>query len=222
MYGAKEQFMRNTLTVMVALVLASGEIAGASTPTADQILNRIQQSYGAIDDYVADIQVITDIPSFDIPPRRFTVYVKRPDKVKIESESLVVIPKDVLLLGNIEGHLAKAGRVILNGVARSQGRTTYCLKFFPNDPDCRDRVLLWIDAERYTLSRTELWTGLNRLLTVYWEHTRVAGKYWLPTQVRCEVSGGILGAGGPGNVTASFSGYRINTGLSDELFGAQE
>ena len=214
--------MRNTLTVMVALVLAASGVAGASTPGPQQILNRMQQSYQAIDDYVAEIKVITDIPSFEVPPRSFTVYVKRPDKVKIESDSLVVIPKDVLLLGNIEGHLAKAGRVILNGVTRRQGRTIYCLKFLPNDPERRDRVLLWVDAERYTLSRTELWTGLNRILTVYWEHTRVDDKYWLPTQVRCEISGGILGAGDPGTVTVSFSGYRINTGLSDELFGAQE
>ena len=214
--------MRNTITVILALVLASGGIGGASTPGPQQILNRLQQSYQAIDDYVADIQVVTDIPSFEVPPRSFTVYVKRPDKVKIESDSLVVIPRDVLLLGNIEGHLAKAGRVILNGVTRRQGRIIYCLKFFPNDPDRRDRVLLWIDGERYTLSRTELWAGPNRLLTVYWEHTRVDDRYWMPTQVRCEISGGILGAGDPGTVTVSFSGYRINTGLSDELFGAQE
>ncbi len=214
--------MRSTVTMMLALVVAWGGIAGASTPTASQILSRVQQSYGAIEDYVAELKVITDIPSFEVPPRSFTVYVKRPDKVKIESDSLVVIPKDVLLLGNIEGHLAKAGRVILNGVTRRQGRIIYCLKFFPNDPDRRDRVLLWVDAERYTLSRTELWAGLNRLLTVYWEHTHVDDRYWLPAEVRCEISGGILGAGRPGTVTVSFSGYRINTGLSDELFGAQE
>ncbi len=214
--------MRNTLTVMVALLLAASGVEGVSTPTAGQILSRVQHSYQAIDDYVAKVQVVTDIPSFEVPPRSFTVYVKRPDKVKIESDSLVVIPRDVLLLGNIEGHLAEAGRVILNGVTRRQGRTIYCLKFFPNDPDRRDRVLLWVDAERYTLSRTELWAGLNRLLTVYWEHTHVDDRYWLPTQVRCEISGGILGAGRPGTVTVSFSGYRINTGLSDELFGAQE
>ena len=214
--------MRNTLTVMLALILASGGIAGASTPTAGQILSHVQQSYQAIDDYVADVRVITDIAHFEVPPRSFTVYVKRPDKVNIESDSLVVIPKDVLLLGNIEGHLAKAGRIILNGVTHRQRRKIYCLKFFPNDPDRRDRVLLWVDAERYTLSRTELWAGLNRLLTVYWEHTHVDDKYWLPTEVKCEISGGILGAGRPGTVTVSFSGYRINTGLSDELFGAQE
>ncbi len=214
--------MRSTLTVIVALLLTASGVEGVSTPTAGQILSRVQQSYRGIKDYVAKVQVITDIPSFDIPPRSFTVYVKRPDKVKIESDSLVVIPKDVLLLGNIEGHLAKAGRVILNGVTRRQGRMIYCLKFFPNDPDRRDRVLLWIDAERYTLSRTELWAGLNRLLTVYWEHTHVDDRYWMPAQVRCEISGGILGASRPGTVTVSFSGYRINTGLSDELFGAQE
>ncbi len=214
--------MRSTLTVTVALLLAASGLQGASTLGPQQILNRLQQSYQAIEDYVAKVQVVTDIPSFEVPPRSFTVYVKRPDKVNIESESLVVIPKDVLLLGNIEGHLAKAGRVILNGVTRRQGRKIYCLKFFPNDPDRRDRVLLWIDGTRYTLSRTELWAGLNRLLTVYWEHTHVDDKYWMPTQVRCEISGGILGGGRPGTVTVSFSGYRINTGLSDELFGAQE
>jgi len=50
----------------------------------------------------------------------------------------------------------------------------------------------------------------------------VDDKYWLPTEVKCEISGGMLGGGRPGTVTVSFSGYRINMGLSDELFGAQE
>ncbi len=135
--------MRSTVTVILALFLASGGITGAGTLRPQQILNHMQQSYQAIDDYVADIQVITDIPSFAIPPRSFTVYVKRPDKVKIESDSLVFVPKDVLLLGNIEGHLAEAGRVILNGVTRRQGRTIYCLKFFPNDSNRRDRAMGW-------------------------------------------------------------------------------
>jgi len=214
--------MRSTITVMLTLILAWGGIAEAGTLGPQQILNRLQQSYQAIEDYVATVQVVTDIPNFELPSRSFTVYVKRPDKIKIESESLVVIPKDALLLGNIEGHLAKAGRVILNGVTHHQARKIYCLKFFPDDLERRDRVLLWVDAERYTLSRTELWAGPNRLLTVYWEHTRVDDRYWMPTQVRCEISGGILGGGRPGTVTVSFSGYRINTGLSDELFGAQE
>jgi len=93
--------MRNTITVMLALILAWGGIAEADALGPQEILSRMQQSYQTIDDYVADVQIITDIPNLELPSRSFTVYVKRPDKVKIESEGLVVIPKDVLLLGNI-------------------------------------------------------------------------------------------------------------------------
>jgi hypothetical protein len=192
-----------------------------AAPTAQEVLSRVQAAYKDVKDYTAQVKLATDIPDLAIPDRTFKVYVKRPDKVKIESDRLIVVPKDALLVGNLEGHLAEAGRLVLVGVNRQEPRPRYCIKVFPEQAEERDRLLLWIEGERWTLAKSEIWAGPNRLLTVYWKHVKVGDKFWMPREVRCEVSGGVLGGSRPGTITITFTDYQVNRGLSDAIFAKE-
>ena len=211
---------------MNRVLMAAGVMLLAAIPlaagTPGEILAQVQRQYDGVADYTARVHVAADIPDLDLPARDFTVYVKRPDKVKIESTGLVILPRDVLLLGDLEGHLAESARVTVNGTTREGGRQICCLKLFPQDAASRDRVLLWVDVQRHTLVRSELWAGANRLLAVYWKHVRVNDEFWLPAEVKCEISGGILGEARPGSITVTFADYQVNTGLSDALFTDRE
>ncbi len=208
--------------VVIGACLVIGPAAFAADPPPAEILERALELHDEVEDYTVQTRVVTDLPGFDMPERSFTVYVKRPDKVKIESTSLVVLPRDVLLLGNLKKHMTEAGQVITVGVRRDGPRPVYCLKFMPANMARRHRLLLWVTGERWTLTRSEVWAGMNRLLTVYWQYVKVNDRFWMPAEVKCEISGGILGREGPGTVTVTFTDYEINTGLSDELFDGEE
>ena len=209
-----------SIWLAAALTLLGAVALQAEAPR--ETLAQVQRQYEGVKDYTGRVHVAADIPDIELPARDFTVYVKRPDKVKIESTGLVILPRDVLLLGNLEGHLADSARVTANGATREGGRLIRCLKLFPQDTASRERVLLWVDVARRTLVRSELWAGANRLLAVYWQYVKVNDCFWMPAEVKCEISGGILGRAGPGTVTVTFADYRVNTGLSDELFDGEE
>ena len=212
--------MPRVLSVILAVVLAAAAPATGAALTSREVLRKAQAAYQGVRDYTARVTLTTDIPGLELPVRNFTVYVKRPDLVKVESDHLVVVPKDVLLFGNLEGELARSGRVSLAGVGREGSQRIYCLKIRPEQAAQRERALLWVEGEHWTLVRSEVWSGGNRLLTVYWKHLKVNGKFWLPGEVSCDVSGGALGGSKPGHLTVTFSDYRVNSGLSDDLFRA--
>ncbi len=214
--------MRTITPAIIALCLIATGPTAAEDLAPREVLARTLALHDGVQDYTAHVRVTTDIPDFDIPVREFTVYIKRPDKVKIESTGLVIVPKDVLLLGDLKRHLAEAGQVTLAGVNREGSRPLYCLKITPEMAAKRDRLLLWVEDERWTLTKTELWGGANRYLTVYWKHVQVNERFWMPAEVKCEISGGVLRGARPGTITVTFTDYRVNTGLSDELFESKD
>lgn len=80
--------------------------------------------------------------------------------------------------------------------------------------------MVWIWGDTWTLKRSQIWVGQNRLMTADWTHTRVK-KYWLPSRIAILVEGGEVAQGGKGTVELIFSDWQINVGLDDKIFAEQ-
>lgn len=203
-----------------ALVLLC--VASTAALTGEEVLNKCIAAARAIHDYTCTITVTVDFPNARVPKRTFTLYVKKPDKVRVESHGqLVVVPKDVLLFGNLEKHLRNKSHVVLAGHNTNNGRPVYFVKILSEEPDTDDKLLLWIWGDRWNVKRSELWRGESKLLSVDWTYMPV-GKYWLPKRVVCHITGGRMVSEGPGTITAVFSNWRVNTGLPDRIFADQK
>ena len=216
------------------LVLAWSMLASCplqAQPSAQQILRNVMDLHRGVTDYIADVGVATDIPGLNLPASRMTVYVKPPDKVHVESRSIAIIPRDALLLGNLRRHLAESSRVVLAGTNLGASPPVYCLKIMPKEDANRGRLLLWVVANIWTLTKSELWAGPNKLATLSWQYARINEQFWMPARLVCRLGSGALPqlSGGAltlpeldgGVVTITFSNYRINTGLTDEFFAAR-
>jgi hypothetical protein len=59
------------------------------------------------------------------------------------------------------------------------------------------------------------------MMAADWSYSKVKG-FYLPSIIRSEFNGGRMGGGGKGSVQLTFSGWRVNTGLSDKLFANQQ
>ncbi len=209
---------RGLVVPLVGLALVG---AGASAaPTGTEILRRALDLSAEVNDYTAQVQVSSDIPGAadDVPP--FTVYFKRPDKVRIKSRSLVIVPRDALTFGNLSRRVEAGADVVLVGTKTVNGIPSYTLKLKPKEEAGEERVLITIEGRRFTVERMEIVRGANVHAVLDWQHTLVGGRYWMPSVITCTVprAPGAHGGGG-GTVTVSFTGYRVNTGLSDAVFG---
>jgi hypothetical protein len=85
------------------------------------------------------------------------------------------------------------------------------------------KILVWIWGDTWTVKRTEMWAGTTRMMSADWTYSKVKG-FYMPSLIRTEFVGGRMGGGsggGKGTVQLTFSGWKINTGLSDKLFANQ-
>jgi outer membrane lipoprotein-sorting protein len=207
---------RLALVVLVALLAAS---VACAAPTAQEILRRALDLSAEVQDYTAQVQVRSNLAggSEEVPP--FTVYFKRPDKVSIKSRSLVIVPRDALTFGNLSKRIEQGADILLVGAKTVNGVPLYTLKIIPKRETGEERLLVVVDGQRWTVSRVEVVEGQRVHATFDWQHTLVQGRYWMPSVITCKVPEASSVGGGKGaEATVTFTGYKVNSGLSDSLF----
>ena len=208
-----------TPLVLAAIVLALGfALPARAELSAWEVLNHTLALQDAVQDYTAQCSMVANIPGMDIPERHFKVYYKAPDKVKIESNETVFVPREALTMGGLRRHLQQDTVVTLAGVGKIGEEKLYCIKLRPNSGSDASRVLVWIRSGNWTPTRTEIWKGKTRLFELEWAFGLVADRYWMPQSVLARIPSGILNDQGPGEVRLTWESYTVNTGLSDDIF----
>ncbi len=204
--------------VVVVAILASAKQCEADG--AMSMLDRALRATEQVRDYTATVTVRVDSPNLQIPRRTARVYFKRPDMVHVESEGLVFIPRDALMMGNLSTHVEEYATASFIGDGTLGGRPVRSIKLTPReDRPGAGRVLVWIDSERFLLLRSEIWRGGRRQLTVNFEHERIDGRYWMPGRIVAEMAAGaMMRRDEGGRIELVFSNYRINTDLPDSIF----
>ncbi len=215
--------LRRLLTVCSLIALVAASVSHADTMTAMQMAERALRAAEQVDDYTAEVSVSVEAPNVNIPRRTARVYFEWPDRLHVESNGLVVIPRDALLMGNLAEHLKEFAVANFAGEGSIDGRPVRCVKLLPRDAGPGSgRMLLWIDSERYLLLRSEVWRAGERQLTARFAHRRFSG-YWMPRQIVTWVAKGALGdRKGPARIVLRFLDYRINEGIPSHVFEGSE
>jgi outer membrane lipoprotein-sorting protein len=196
-----------------------------AAPSATEILNRLLAAQRNVRDYTAAVSVSVNIPNVDLPPRTAKVYVKFPDKVYVESSSIVLIPKQALLLGELAKQLQRNTDLVLAGSRQDGARTIYCIKIIPKDTVApkghEPRVMVWVDSSRWVVEKVQALSGAVVEATAQFTYGQFQG-VWMPTRVLCTIPKRTLGADRDGTATVEFRDYRLNTGLTDEFFAKKQ
>ena len=211
--------MKITTRWMMTLTLVA-VASGAHAMTPMELVRAAMQVQGQVRDYTATVTVSIEAPNLQIPARIMKVYYKQPDKLHVESQGLVIIPRDALLMGNLASHLEDNTLASLVGTGTLNGRPVTCVKLTPLDAGPgTGRILLWIDTDRFLLVKTEVWDVAAKVMTITFTHTLAQERYWMPRSIVCDLSARMLdSAGETARATVTFANYRINTGLSDDIF----
>ena len=205
------------LLALIVLALCAALPARAEL-SAWEVLNHTLALQDAVKDYTAQCSMVANIPGVDLPERHFKVYYKAPDKVKIESNETVFIPREALTMGALRRHLRQDTVVTLAGVGNLGEEKLYCIKLRPKSDADPSRVLVWIRSGNWTPTRSEIWKGKTRTVELEWQFGLVANRYWMPASVLARIPSGIINDQGPGEVRLTWESYTVNTGLSDDIF----
>ena len=231
-YGRlRQRVMPRVLALSVAAAVA---VARGGDPAGETILRNVEARLAAVHDYTVTLDVVADIERLNVPPMHATMYFKQPDKVHIDAEGFAMLPREGLQ-PNVGKLLAKyavagVGRDTLDGSAvRTVTLQAKSDRSFPRS------LTLYVNPERWTTERIVTSGAADRRVTISYSYVQVEG-VWLPGGMTAAFtlappdSIGIDLPAGPlrpqqaprnGTVTVRYSNYRLNTGLSDDLFAGE-
>lgn len=216
------------ICLLTACFVLAGSGVSAKPLTAQEIIKRAADEYDRVQDYTTDLKVSVSSPNVHVPEMNIRVYYKKPDKLHVDSkEGFAVLPKQGVAIGNPLREMLKNSEVSLAGSERVLQRDCHLIRLTVKKDGMTTRSRVWIDKERHVVVQmfADPNSGPSLRLTVW--YARVAGKYWLPSKSLAVVEFPAVGADSgkrksepskPTRITAEFTNYKVNTGLSDSPF----
>ena len=221
--------MRRILLLAGILFLLSAKLIQAQED-AFRYLDLIEKKYSGLKDYMADVNVHFDIEALKAPDMQAKLYFKAPDKMKIDSKRIFFFPKEGGFFNpfqfkkeNFEARLLE--RLIYDG------RKAVKLKLIPINTDIFNKSsVLTIDVERNVIREIKILPSEGREIIAVIDYGFFDG-FDLPVRINLQLDippsepGGAkefqFGQGGKrisGKVEITYSYYKVNSGLSDEIF----
>ena len=235
--------MRKRLIFLLSAVVQVAALLSAQEPavtrlTGDQVMANLVRAFEPVRDFSVSIEAEVNLDRLQVPSMTATLYFKRPNKIFLESPGFAMVPREGIVV-NPEV-LRQQFEARVEGVEGKGGEARVRLRLLSRDVTAgRRQVLLWVNPANWTVTRTESVPYEGRSVETQIEYAHVDGTYWLPqrmtTVMKAEAADssnlGMLGEapGGQqlsemrraprtGTVTVQYKDYRVNTGLSDDLF----
>ena len=80
------------LSLIIFFALITSLIADENN-IATSIIEKTEKKFRSIEDYQVKMFIAIDIPAFRMPKKKYTVFFKQPDKVKIKSRGFGLLPR---------------------------------------------------------------------------------------------------------------------------------
>jgi outer membrane lipoprotein-sorting protein len=238
MIGDQRQVMIGSARIaFVGIVLLVGQCRCAaqavSALSGEQVLENVGRAFAGIEDYTVTLDVSADLERLNVPQMQATMYFKQPDKVHFVTDGFALLPREgmALTLGRMRSKYA----VESTKEEMLDGSRVILLRLRPRAESLRlQELLLYVDPVRWTVVRGHLRLPEARAMTTTFEYERVEDR-WLPSKMTVLFSAAPIDTASmnlfeqiaptrrpqlprSGTVTVRYSNYRINTGLSDDIF----
>ena len=79
-------FLLSFIVLFQNLLFANGQ-------KEDYYIDKINEKFNTINDYKVDMTIKIEVPAFRMPKKKYKVFYKNPDKIKIKSKGFGILPK---------------------------------------------------------------------------------------------------------------------------------
>ncbi len=229
--------MKNLFIVVLVLMTKSLAI-GQTAPDAMALLREVNKKFASVKDYQVDALIDARISFLKILPQRAKVYFKSPDKFRVKSKGIAILPKqnfDQLfqLMADEKAYMA-----FITGNESLNGKMVTILNLIPLS-DTTDLVLakIWVDTARDLIVKSQLTTKSNGTVLIDYFHGNLSDyalpdkmiftidvkRFKIPKAIAADINSKSTAEPNKkepktGQIIISFSNYIFNKGLSDEYF----
>ena len=218
---------------MIPFLFSPGWIQAQEEPT--RYLDTLERKYFGLKDYTVDIHVHFDIEGFKAPDMQAKLYFKTPDKMKIESKRVFFLPKEG---GYFNPFMFKKEEFEIRLLERLtyDSRKAVKLKLTPKKmKGTTQDFVLTIDTDYNLIREMNISSFEGREVKALIEYDKF-NDFELPKRIELQLdipfseSRGITDFGQSaqktnrvtGKVEITYSNYKVNSGLSDEIFKETE
>ncbi len=221
--------MRTALTFLLAACCCLAPAAQAQR--AQQIVANVKHRFDDVKDYTVSITASVNLERMKIPEMKATLYFKQPDKMHIESKNFSMLPKDGMGL-NPSDMVSKYDATLLKSEMRN-GTMCYDLRLVSKTEKGKQvrEYFVTVDGDAWVVSHIESFPMPGRKVTIDFTHALLDDQYWLPTTISVNYSSEQTDDAAPdpqpgkhrsapraGTAFIRYSDYKVNTGLSDDIF----
>jgi outer membrane lipoprotein-sorting protein len=198
---------------------------------AARFLDALQKKYSGLKDYTVDVNVHFDVEGFKAPDMQAKLYCKPPDRMKIESKRIFFLPKEG---GTFNPFMFNKEDFEVKFLERLtyEGRNVVKLKLTPKKRKLNAQdFILTVDTDRNLIREMNTSSFDGREVKALIEYGNF-GDFDLPTRIELHLNVQFsesmeIRDFGPsaqpakrvtGRVDITYSNYRVNSGLSDQIF----
>jgi outer membrane lipoprotein-sorting protein len=226
--------MKKVLLACALLMMLVIQPSSAQTPSAAEILQNMKKQFEMVKDYTAQLKVTVDMERMQIPEMLVKIYFKQPDKIHIEAENFAMVPREIAGM-NPAQFIDKFDATVV-GTDQKESVTVFKLRLLskPEKGKTVRESYIWVDGARWVVVHYESTPSDVRKVTVDFEYQTVDGKYTLPSKIEAHMDTQQPSDSSAekmynpqrmprkGTATILYSDYKVNTGLSDEIFQKKE
>ena len=81
------------MTRRVIIGIAALSFSFTSETYSKQIIENTNNQFNSVDDYKVNMQVELDVPAFRMPKKKYKVFYKNPNKIKVKAKGFGILPK---------------------------------------------------------------------------------------------------------------------------------
>jgi len=229
--------MKLVRLLLPALLLLAAPLA--TTPvlkTPSQILAAVFEKWKSVRDYQVDARIVADIPMIRSIPVTARIYFRQPNQLKVESESIVILP-----IQGLGDYLPGAGdttayTAVIKGQEVIRNTPVSIISVIPDDPTT-DMILgtFWIDQAASVVMQSQITTRSSGTVgTAYFYgkqkhlglpdsliYTVDVKEFKIPKGLAVDIhktQSAKPMAATTGKIHVAFSNYTVNRGIPEGIF----
>lgn len=237
--------MTRTQLFGAALILIAGVLPVRAQKgnelSAAAMMQNVEKGFAAVQDFTVRLSADVDMERVRVPKMTATLYFKKPDKIHLVSPNFAMVPREGIVLN--PSVLIERYQSAVKGKEDVEGRELYKIALTAREARIRPAQLtIWIDPVSWTIARMESAPYQGRSVKLLLTHERYEANIWLPQLLVASFESAVRDTTPQfdmnmqpvpdpdqprrpprsGKITIRYSDYKINTGLSDELFERKE
>jgi len=214
---------------MVLFFLSAEWIQSQENPS--RYLDSFERKYSGLKDYTVDVRVHFDIEALKAPNMQAKLYYKSPGKMKVASKGVFFFPREAGYF-NPSTFKPEDFEIMLLDHLTYEGRNAVRLQLTPKEMRSdNQRFVLTLDIDRTLILRIDTLAGEGREIKAAIDYGKF-GDFELPTHIEIQlevpptepdrmkefVPFAQRAKRVTGKVDITYSNYKVNSGLSDEIF----